>query len=196
MEFNLTLQMRRQLRRPPVERSRCSPIRRTKSRDFIRILRVDQMIEPTVLQLRSIWRTRHQSAIRQNIPRVHCVDCRLILAAEVLSVISRDLFSSETHIVDPSLVWREKNEIRRERNSRAWRETLNDTAEIVNEKLFPQPGNCPIVLAGGMQHVGVIAGSTESAENCIDTRPAASEMPDINVDDRVGFRVQRIVHID
>jgi len=117
------------------------------------------------------------------------VDFRLFLAAEMLSVVSRNFFSSETHVIDPSLVWREKDKVRSERNGGARRQTLNDTAEIVNEKLFPQPGNCSIVLAGGMQRIRVITGSTEAAENGIDTRPPAFEMPYVHVDNRVRFRV-------
>src|SRR5262245_45473071 len=157
--------MRSQSRRPAIDRSHCSPIRRTKGRDFIRILRIDQMIQPSVLQLRSIRRIPLQFAIRQRIARVHCMDFRLSLAAEMLFIVSRDFFSSETHVIDPSLVRREKNKIRRERNSCARCKTLNDTAEVVNEKLLPQPGDCPIVLTGGMQRIRIVTGSTEAAEN-------------------------------
>jgi hypothetical protein len=43
------------------------------------------------------------------------------MTAEMPSVVSRDFFSSETHVIDPPLVRREKNKIRRERNSGARR---------------------------------------------------------------------------
>src|SRR5262245_8907642 len=188
--------MRCQPRRPAIERSHRCRVRRTKSRDFFRILRVDQMIEPSVLQLRSIRRTRFQSPIRQKIAGIHGVDCRLSLAAEMFSEISRDLFSSETHLVDPSLVWREKYEVCRERDCSSRLEALNDTTEIMNEKLLPQPGDGLIVLAGGMKSVWVIAGSTEAAEDRIDTRPSPFEMTDVHVDNRICFRVERIIHID
>src|SRR5262249_32889156 len=169
---------------------------RTKRRGLFGILRVDQMIEPSVLQLRSIRRTRLQSAIRQKIAGVHGVDCRLSLAAEMFSVVSRDLFSSETHLVDPSLVWREKYEVCRERDSRSRPETLNDTTEIMNEKLLPQSGDGLIVLAGGVKSVWVVAGPTEAAEDRVDTRPSPFEMTDVHVNNRIGFRVERIIHID
>src|SRR5215510_902023 len=188
--------MRCQPRRPAIERSHRCPVRRTKSRDFFRILRVDQMIEPSVLQLRSIRRTRLQSSIRQKIARVHRVDCRLSLASEMFSVVSRDLFSSETCLVDPSLVWREKYEVCRERDRSSRLETLNDTTEIMNEKLLPQPCDGLIVLAGGVKSVWVVAGSTEAAEDHIDTRPSPFEMADVHVNNRIRFRVERIIHID
>src|SRR5262249_39290023 len=155
------------------------------------------MIEPSVLQLCSIGRIPLQSAIHQNIAGVHCVDFRLLsLAAEMLSVVSRDFFSSETHVIDPPLVWREKNKIRRKWDSGPRRKTLNDTAEIVNEKLLPQPGDCPIVLTGGMQRIRVVTGPTEAAENRVDTRPPAFEISNVHIDNRVRFRVQGVVHID
>src|SRR5262249_24290146 len=188
--------MRCQPRRPAIERSHRCPVRRTKSGDFFRILRVDQMIEPSVLQLRSIRRTRFQSTIRQKIAGIHGVNCRLSLAAEMFSEISRELFSSETHLVDPSLVWREKYEVCRERDSSSRLETLNDTTEIMNEKLLPQPGDGLIVLGGGVKSVWVIAGPTEAAEDRVDPRPSPFEMAELHVNNRIGFRVERIIHID